>query len=122
MASSDRATLINNTTLLARVAKEFKVPAVLTAVETESFSGYIWPQLLDIFPDQPVVFFADLRRRAEERGVRAAVRGLNPADAVEQALTGRLPADRRGQFDTKTLIGLGRQVLAEQATRNHLEG
>ena len=55
VASADRATLINNTTLLARVAKEFNVPTVLTAVETESFSGYIWPQLLDIFPGQPVV-------------------------------------------------------------------
>jgi nicotinamidase-related amidase len=55
MASADRATMINNVTLLARVAKEFHVPAVLTAVETESFSGYIWPQLLDIFPGQPVV-------------------------------------------------------------------
>src|SRR5947208_13552771 len=39
MASGDRATMINNVTLLARVAKEFNVPAVLTAVETESFSG-----------------------------------------------------------------------------------
>jgi hypothetical protein len=28
--------------------------AVLTAVETESFSGYIWPQLLDVFPGQEV--------------------------------------------------------------------
>src|SRR6059036_819720 len=55
MASADRATMINNVTLLARVAKEFNVPAVLTAVETESFSGYIWPQLLDIFPGQPIV-------------------------------------------------------------------
>ena len=41
--------------LLAKVAKEFKVPTVLTAVETESFSGYVWPQLLDVFPGQPVV-------------------------------------------------------------------
>src|SRR5215204_7002821 len=55
VASMDRATLINNVTLLAKVAKEFKVPAVLTAVETESFSGYIWPQLLDVFPGQAVV-------------------------------------------------------------------
>jgi len=55
VASSDRAALINNVTLLARVAKQFNVPAVLTAVETESFSGYIWPQLLDIFPGQPIV-------------------------------------------------------------------
>ena len=55
VANADRATLINNVTLLAKVAKEFKVPAVLTAVETESFSGYVWPQLLDVFPGQSVV-------------------------------------------------------------------
>ncbi|MBX3746089.1 MAG: hydrolase [Verrucomicrobiae bacterium] len=55
VASIDRATLINNVTLLAKVAKEFNVPAVLTAVETESFSGYIWPQLLDVFPGKEVI-------------------------------------------------------------------
>ena len=55
VANADRATLINNTTLIAKVAKEFNVPAVITAVETESFSGYVWPQLLDVFPGQPVV-------------------------------------------------------------------
>jgi nicotinamidase-related amidase len=55
VANADRATMINNITLLAKVAKEFKVPTVLTSVETESFSGYVWPQLLDIFPGQPVI-------------------------------------------------------------------
>jgi nicotinamidase-related amidase len=55
VAGIDRATLINNVTLLAKAAKEFNVPAVLTAVETESFSGYAWPQLLDVFPGQSVV-------------------------------------------------------------------
>src|ERR1700752_2441062 len=55
VASIDRASLINNVALLAKVAKEFGVPAVLTAVETEAFSGYVWPQLLDVFPGQPVV-------------------------------------------------------------------
>lgn len=55
VASADRAGLINNVTLLAKVAKEFGVPAILTAVETESFSGYIWPQLLDVFPGQEVI-------------------------------------------------------------------
>jgi nicotinamidase-related amidase len=39
VANMDRASLINNVTLLARVAKEFNVPSVLTAVETETFSG-----------------------------------------------------------------------------------
>jgi nicotinamidase-related amidase len=55
VAGIDRASLINNVTLLAKVAKEFNIPAVLTAVETESFSGYTWPQLLEVFPGQPVV-------------------------------------------------------------------
>lgn len=55
VANIERSLLINNVTLLAKVAKEFNVPAVLTAVETESFSGYVWPQLLDVFPGHPVI-------------------------------------------------------------------
>jgi nicotinamidase-related amidase len=55
VANIDRATLINNVTHLAKVAKEFRVPTVLTAVETEGFSGYVWPQLLDVFPGQEVI-------------------------------------------------------------------
>jgi nicotinamidase-related amidase len=55
VANIDRASLMNNVTLLARVAKEFKVPTILSSVETESFSGYLWPQLLDVFPGQEVV-------------------------------------------------------------------
>ena len=55
VANVDRSLLINNVTLLAKVAKEFGVPVVLTAVETESFSGYLWPQLLDVFPGQDVI-------------------------------------------------------------------
>jgi len=51
----DRAAFINNVTLIAKAAKEFNVPSVLTAVETEGFSGYVFPQLLDVFPGQPVV-------------------------------------------------------------------
>lgn len=55
VANADRATLINNVVLLAKVAKIFSIPTVLTSVETESFSGYLWPQLLDVFPGQPVI-------------------------------------------------------------------
>src|SRR5438105_13393371 len=51
----DRAAFISNVTLLAKAAKEFKVPTVLTAVETEGFSGYVFPQLLDVFPGQAVI-------------------------------------------------------------------
>src|SRR5438445_6096743 len=55
VSSIDRAAYINNVTLLAKAAKEFKVPTVLTAVETEGFSGYVFSQLLDVFPGQEVV-------------------------------------------------------------------
>lgn len=48
----DRQLLVNNVIMLARGAKEFGVPAILTTVETESFSGPMWPQLLDVFPKQ----------------------------------------------------------------------
>ncbi|MBF2075195.1 MAG: hydrolase [Synechococcales cyanobacterium C42_A2020_086] len=52
VTSIDRQTLINNTLILAKAAKVFNVPTILTTVETQSFSGYMWPQLLEIFPGQ----------------------------------------------------------------------
>jgi nicotinamidase-related amidase len=52
VANIDCQLLVNNVVMLAKGAKEFGVPAILTAVETESFSGYIWPQLMDVFPGQ----------------------------------------------------------------------
>jgi nicotinamidase-related amidase len=48
----DRQMLVNNVLLLAKGAKLFGVPAILTTVESETFSGYMWPQLLDVFPSQ----------------------------------------------------------------------
>lgn len=55
VANIERQQLINNVVMLAKAAKEFNIPVILTAVETESFSGYIWPQLMDVFPGhQPI--------------------------------------------------------------------
>ena len=48
----DRQLLLNNVLMLAKGAKEYRVPVILTTVETESFSGQMVPQLLDIFPEQ----------------------------------------------------------------------
>jgi nicotinamidase-related amidase len=52
VANIDRQTMLNNTLVLAKAAKVFKVPTVLTTVESAGFSGNMWPQLLDVFPDQ----------------------------------------------------------------------
>jgi len=53
--SIDRQVLKNNTVGLAKAAKIFKIPTTITTVETESFSGYTYPELLDVFPNQKVL-------------------------------------------------------------------
>jgi nicotinamidase-related amidase len=51
-SANDRQLLLNNVLMLAKGAKEYRVPVILTTVETESFSGQMAPQLLDVFPEQ----------------------------------------------------------------------
>ena len=55
VANIDRQSLKNNAIALAKSAKLFEVPTTLTSVETESFSGFIWPELLDIFPNNEII-------------------------------------------------------------------
>ena len=49
--SIDRQVLKNNVIGLAKAAKIFKIPTIITTVETQGFSGYTYPELLDVFPD-----------------------------------------------------------------------
>lgn len=53
--SIDRQTLKNNTVGLAKSAKVFDVPTIITTVETDAFSGQTYPELLDVFPDAPLL-------------------------------------------------------------------
>lgn len=53
--SIDRQTLKNNVVGLAKAAKAFGVPTTITTVETESFSGHTFPELLDVFPNQKLL-------------------------------------------------------------------
>jgi len=85
VASMDRATMINNVTLIAKVAKEFNVPAILTAVETESFSGYIWPQLLDVFPGQKVVERSSMNSW-DDAGFRKAIEATGKKNIIMTGL------------------------------------
>lgn len=48
----DRQLLLNNILMLAKGAKLFDIPTVLTTVESKSFSGDMWSELLKIFPDK----------------------------------------------------------------------
>lgn len=52
VTSIDRQLLKNNVVALAKSAKIFNVPTILTTVETKSFSGNMHPELQAVFPDQ----------------------------------------------------------------------
>ncbi len=53
--SIDRQVLKNNTVGLAKAAKIFNVPTTITTVETKSFSGHTYPELLAVFPEAPLL-------------------------------------------------------------------
>jgi len=53
--SIDRQVLKNNVVGLAKAAKVFNIPTTITTVETESFSGNTFPELLDVFPENDIL-------------------------------------------------------------------
>jgi len=85
VASIDRQLLLNNVIALAKAAKIFNVPTILTTVESEGFSGYMWPQILDIFKGQKPIerstmnswedekFMAEVKRIGRKRLVMCAL-------------------------------------------------
>lgn len=53
--SIDRQVLKNNVVGLAKAAKLFNIPTTITTVETESFSGNTYPELLAVFPENNIL-------------------------------------------------------------------
>lgn len=53
--SIDVAEMRNNVTGLAKAAKAFKVPTILTTVAATSFSGPLFPELQAVFPGQKAI-------------------------------------------------------------------
>ena len=85
VANIDRQTLINNVEGLAKAAKVFNIPVILTAVESASFSGALWPQLTSVFPDQPVIERSSMNSWEDEKLV-AAVKATGRTKLVIAAL------------------------------------
>jgi len=52
VGSIDRQVLLNNLLVLAKAAKIFGVPVILTAVESKEFKGALIPELLGLFPEE----------------------------------------------------------------------
>ena len=53
--SHDRLTIMHNVQILAKAAKLFAIPTVLSTVARDSFSGPFMPEVIDLFPGQDVI-------------------------------------------------------------------
>jgi len=53
--SHDRLVIFNNTQVLAKAAKLFKIPTVMSSVAESSFSGPFMPEVIDLFPKHKVI-------------------------------------------------------------------
>src|SRR4051812_28691016 len=72
VANIDRQNLLNNVLVLAKAAKIFIVPVILTPIESEELSGNITPQLLDVFPKQTPIERTNLNAWETKELVAAA--------------------------------------------------
>jgi nicotinamidase-related amidase len=53
--SHDRLVTFNNVQVLAKAAKLFGVPTVISTVAKDSFSGPFMPEIIELFPDHNVI-------------------------------------------------------------------
>lgn len=83
--SADRETIINNVVGLAKAAKLFKVPTILTTVAAKSFSGPLIPQLQAVFPDQKPIDRTTMNSW-EDKNFVAAIEKTNRKKIVMAAL------------------------------------
>src|SRR4030042_22654 len=71
MANIDRQLLINNVVGLAKAAKIFKIPTILTTIAAQTFSGPILSGLQEIFPGQNPTDRTSMNAWEDERVVAA---------------------------------------------------
>src|SRR3954464_9402033 len=71
VSNFDRQAIINNNVALAKAARVFGVPVVLSTVETKSFSGNMWPQIQAVFPKQAPVERSSMNSWDDENFVAA---------------------------------------------------
>jgi nicotinamidase-related amidase len=71
VADFDRQSIINNDVALAKAARVFGLPVVLSTVETKSFSGNMWPQIQAVFPEQTPIERTSMNSWDDENFVAA---------------------------------------------------
>lgn len=69
--SASRATILNNVVGLAKAAKIFNVPTILTTVAAKTFSGPLVPSLQSVYPDQTPIDRTTMNSWEDKRVVEA---------------------------------------------------
>lgn len=83
--SLDRTLLANNSVALAKTAKAFKVPLILTTVAEKSFSGPLFGGIKAVYPNAPVIDRTTMNSW-EDANFRAAVKSTGKKKLVMAAL------------------------------------
>ncbi len=83
--SGSRATIMNNVVGLAKAAKIFNVPTILTTVAAKTFSGPLIPELQAVFPEQKPIDRTTMNSW-EDKNIITAVEKTNRKKLVIAAL------------------------------------
>jgi len=75
VGSHERQMVMNNVVALAKAAKLFNVPVVLSTISAKSFSGALMPEIQEIFPDEIPIDRTNMNAW-EDRSFRSAVTGF----------------------------------------------
>lgn len=86
--SMDRQSMKNNVVGLTKAAKIFNVPTSITTVETKAFSGNTYPEILDVFPDAPLLERSSMNSWDDQK-VRDAL-AKNAADGRKKVVVAGL--------------------------------
>lgn len=71
--SHERTALLHNAQILAKTAKLFGVPTILTTIASETFSGHLIPEIQSVFPDQKPIDRTSMNSW-EDEGFKAAIK------------------------------------------------
>jgi nicotinamidase-related amidase len=85
VGSHERHMIVNNAVALAKAAKLFNVPVVLTTISAGSFSGALVPEIQAVFPDQ-VPIDRTTMNSWEDRRFRTAVENFGRKKIVFSGL------------------------------------
>lgn len=103
--SHDRLSVMHNVQILAKAAKVFGVPVVISTVAEKTFSGSFMPEVTDLFPDQTIVDRTSINSWLDQ-GFRAAVE----ATGRKKLVLAGLWTEACVMFPTLELLALGYEV------------